>query len=41
MIKIKQKKMMGLGQMDLLHYMREGMIMECVKEVPLEQLLKD
>jgi hypothetical protein len=41
MIKIKQKKLLSLKHIDLLHYMREGMIMECIKEVPLEELIKD
>jgi hypothetical protein len=41
MIKIKQNKILKMPDLECLHYMRRGMIMECIKEIPLSDLLKN
>lgn len=41
MIKLKQSKLLKMQDVDCLRYMRKGMIMECIKEVPLSKLLKE
>ena len=40
MIKLKQKKLLQMVDYQCMQYMRKGMIMECIKEYPLSQLLK-
>jgi hypothetical protein len=40
MIKLKQKKLLTLYELDLLRYIRSEMIQECLKEKSLKELLK-
>lgn len=40
MIKLKQKKILDMRDLECMHYMRQGMVLECINEFPLTELLK-